>query len=542
MNIVFRTDASLEIGTGHVMRCLTLAAALRDQGANCLFLCREHPGNLIELIRERGFEAISLNLMSFTESNSIQAVETEDLILANAKWLGTDWNADATQTKNAIGDIEVDWLIVDHYAIDARWEAMLKQQVKNLMVIDDLADRLHKCDLLLDQNLGRNEADYVDFVPRDCKLLIGPKYALLRPEFAQERDYSLNRRSNQFQVKRLLVALGGVDVDNASGKVLKALPDCGLPVDCRITVVLGPHAPWLNQVRDQAQRMPWATEVLVNVDNMAKLMADNDLAIGAAGGSTWERCCVGIPTLVIVSALNQSSSASALSYGGYSIAIPNVNEIESNLKTALQAIMSPGNMTRHSQKGSQLVDGYGVQRVTDSIIPITIERFTARLALADDEDLLFEWANDGPTRANSFSSEGISRETHHSWFDSKRDQPSHCLIYIVENSKERAVGQVRFEKNKEDSWEVNFSIAPIFRGRALGKSLLKTALAAFSRQQVDATIIARVKFGNLPSARIFDAIAFKKVHDPISETIIYQSSSAFYLLPNYRHCNASRKK
>jgi len=189
--IVFRTDAALQIGTGHVMRCLTLAEALAERGAHCRFVCREHSGNLMELIRDRGFDAIGLPVESgrlATEASS------DEPIGAHATWLGADWAVDAEQACAALGDMDADWLIVDHYALDVRWERSLRSRCRRLMVIDDLADRIHDCDLLLDQNLGREPRDYAGLVPDCSAILVGPRFALLRPEFAALRDYSLNRR------------------------------------------------------------------------------------------------------------------------------------------------------------------------------------------------------------------------------------------------------------------------------------------------------------------------------------------------------------
>jgi len=185
MRLVFRTDASLTIGSGHVMRCLTLAEALRTRGAQCFFVCREHPGNLLELIRKRGFEACALHL-----NTSCAAAATVDAErpTAHAAWLGAHWRTDAAQTLAACGGSDVDWLIVDHYALDARWEAELRPACRKLMVIDDLADRNHDCDLLLDQNLvAESDARYQQRVPPGCTLLLGPRYALLQPLYRELR-------------------------------------------------------------------------------------------------------------------------------------------------------------------------------------------------------------------------------------------------------------------------------------------------------------------------------------------------------------------
>lgn len=250
MNVVFRTDASVEIGTGHVMRCLTLADALRAGGAKCRFICREHPGNLLEQIRLRGYPVEGLPV----DVDEIAFVGLADVTESNhSKWLGSDWSTDAAQTKVVAGETAVDWLIIDHYAIDLRWEQVLRSSCGHLMVIDDLADRPHDCDLLVDQNLGRNVSDYCRLVPDDCIVLAGPRYALLRPEFAALRGYSLDRRVSP-KLEHLLITMGGVDHADATGKILKALMGCQFPKNFYITVVMGTHAPWLERVKNSQHR------------------------------------------------------------------------------------------------------------------------------------------------------------------------------------------------------------------------------------------------------------------------------------------------
>ena len=310
--IVFRADSSLQIGTGHVMRCLTLADALTERGEVCHFICREHAGNLIEFIRAKGYtvHVLPVTHHSVHGCNSDQ-VHSFDNELAHGHWLGATQAEDAQACADILTELHPDWLIVDHYALDARWELALKSHYRKLMVIDDLADRAHACHVLLDQTFGRTADDYRAWVPADCRLLCGSKFALLRPEFAALRPYSLQRRTHP-RLKQLLITMGGVDKNNATGQVLIALRQCSLPEDCSITVVMGTTAPWLNEVRQQAHDMPWPADVQVGVKDMARLMADSDLAIGAAGATSWERCCLGLPTAMLVLADNQRGAAMLL--------------------------------------------------------------------------------------------------------------------------------------------------------------------------------------------------------------------------------------
>ena len=349
-NILFRVDASLHIGTGHVMRCLTLAKALKAQAAACLFICRAHEGNLIDYIKAQGFEARPLPFEPSTGDS-------------HAGWLGCDWQTDAAQTRAAIGDARFDWLIVDHYALDMGWETEMRPVYEHLMVIDDLADRPHACDLLLDQNLGREAADYHALLKPECTTLLGPEFALLRPEFAEWRAQSLRRRAANPRLKTLLITMGGVDQHNVTGQILTALKGCSLPDDVQIRVIMGPHAPWLAAVRAEAKTMPWPTQVLVGVSNMAELMAGSDLAIGAAGSTSWERCCLGLPTLALVLADNQIEAAQHLEKAS---AIELLGNTEANhWQTCLTEILSTldsKTLGALSQNARAIVDGTGAEK------------------------------------------------------------------------------------------------------------------------------------------------------------------------------------
>jgi UDP-2,4-diacetamido-2,4,6-trideoxy-beta-L-altropyranose hydrolase len=355
MHIAFRTDASLQIGTGHVMRCLTLADALRARGAQSTFFCRPHAGHLLDLIGQHGHAAIALTPAD--ESFNVSVAP------GYAPWLGTNWASDAYETCQALGDQMVDWLVVDHYALDRDWERALRPSTRRIMVIDDLADRPHDCDMLLDQTFGRETSDYMPWVSEGCRLHCGSQLALLRPEFAALRVYSLKRRA-QPVLKKLLISMGGVDNDNHTGAVLSALQNCSLPKDCRLTVVMGQASPSLKDVQDLAYAMPWPTSVLINVANMAELMADSDLAIGAAGVTSWERCCLGLPSIILVLADNQLKIAKSLEQMGAAmlcVSGPGLpKQLESLLVTLQKDKKKVASMTDSAAK---IVDGSGLDAV-----------------------------------------------------------------------------------------------------------------------------------------------------------------------------------
>jgi UDP-2,4-diacetamido-2,4,6-trideoxy-beta-L-altropyranose hydrolase len=352
MTVVFRVDSSSEIGTGHVMRCLALAEGLKQKGNNVEFICRKHKGNLIENIKATGFSVAELEV---SEENKC------DNKLAYSNFLGTTQQQDATECSNILQQIKPDWLIVDHYAIDKEWEQLVSPYCEKLMVIDDLADRKHLCDLLLDQTFGRQQQDYEMLVPTSCELLLGSQYALLRPEFAKWRPNSLERRS-KLEFKQLLINMGGVDINNVTAEILNELKTCDVPNDINIVVVMGESAPHLENIRAIASTFPYKTVVKVDVDNMAEIMANADMAIGAAGATTWERCCLGLPTIQIVIAENQNTIAKYLVKKNAIKLLKDRKELSSMISDVT------GWMKNVSEIARQITDGLGSKRVVNAII------------------------------------------------------------------------------------------------------------------------------------------------------------------------------
>jgi len=361
MKIVFRVDASLTISTGHVMRCLTLAHALKQQKVEISFICREHKGNLIERIKQEGFIVYSLaqNLDTSTLKAETQ-ISTREALYGLA-WLGCTQQEDALETQKIVLQIQPDWLIVDHYALDATWHLLLKDDYKNLMVIDDLADRHYHCDVVLDQTYGREEKDYIHLVPEKCALLLGSQYALLRPEFSEWRDYSLKRRAVP-EFKKLLITMGGVDPDNITGQILTELQNCELPKALEVIVVMGQTAPHIQKIEQQIQTLPFKVELKTNVNNMAELMANADLAIGAAGATTWERCCLGLPSIQMILAENQNVIAKHLKKAKATLVLKKLEELPSLINAVYKWMLIL------SENSELICNGLGTQQSLEQII------------------------------------------------------------------------------------------------------------------------------------------------------------------------------
>ncbi len=347
IRVAVRADASRTLGSGHVVRCLTLATVLRARGATVQFICRPELGHLGAHIAGLGF---------------------------GLHWLPDkpdwpDWSvaSDAHDTRAALGPAGCDLLLVDHYALGAAWHAALRPACRRIAVIDDLADRAHETDLLLDQNLGRRADDYAALLPPGAIRLIGPHYALLRPEFASARNASLARRAGG-RLQQLLVSMGGADPQQATLRVLQAMAGGPLPAGVQVTVVLGAIAETRPAIAALLPTLPWPARLCVDVAEMAPLLQAADLAIGAAGGSAWERCCLGLPSLLLVLAGNQQAGTRALVTAGAALAVGTVAELSATLPAALHHAADPGTLQRLSSAAAGIADGLGAQRVADALL------------------------------------------------------------------------------------------------------------------------------------------------------------------------------
>ncbi len=323
MNIVFRADASLTIGTGHVSRCLTLAESLKRRGAHITFICAAGSPAFVPRLAEVADVIIELPHL---------AAEVEGS--PDDTWLTVASTIDATATIAALSGRPVDWLVVDHYGIDARWESQLRPFVDRVMVIDDLANRRHDCDLLLDQNLRTaRDPDYSQLVSVRCLQLIGPRFTLLRKEFLDARK-TLRARNDGLQ--RVLISFGGSDSANLTSLALDALEL--VPISA-IDVVIGATHPHRANIERRCAGSGWNCHV--QTTEMARLITQADLAIGASGASAWERCFLGLPSVVVVAAENQALIAKNLEMTGAACSVGPVDgSLTERLRSALAELVA----------------------------------------------------------------------------------------------------------------------------------------------------------------------------------------------------------
>jgi len=506
--ILIRCDASLSIGSGHVMRCRTLARELQRRGAQITFLCRRQPGDLIGLL-EQEFPVLALPAQPLADC---EGFESRALYRA---WLGCSQEQDAAQCQEALavaGITSASWLVVDHYGLDACWEAQLRTSLAGdaapkLLVIDDLADCLHQADLLLDQNFfgEATEQRYQGLVPPQCRQLLGPHYALLGPEYAQLHPLVPPRT----ELRRVLVFFGGVDPANLTGRALEALMDPAL-ADLAVDVVLGLQSPHRQAVEELVARRPHTT-LHGPLPSLAGLIARADLAIGAGGATTWERDCLGLPSLVVAIAANQLPFAQALDQAGHlqllgDGASVNAEQIRSAL---LARIAEP----YADEGGHDLTDGWGASRLATAMLGAQ-GSISLRRAAAADETLLLRWANDPEVRANSFSPEPIYPADHHHWFHTGQVNPNR-LQSIATAADGCPIGQIRFDREPASTEggaseaKVDLSLDPCARGRGLAAELVRLGLQKMEQHWGPATdVVAEVLPGNAASNACFARAGF----------------------------------
>jgi UDP-2,4-diacetamido-2,4,6-trideoxy-beta-L-altropyranose hydrolase len=350
-------DASLEIGTGHVMRCLALANEAKQQGWESIFVLRDPDDEIVKLIASCDHRV--KKLVSLADGEKIICNGT-----AHGDWLPVSQTQDANETVDVIHDLKPDWIIVDHYAIDKTWFLTVKKSIVKILVIDDLGDRDLICDLLLNQNLGASAEKYDGKLPIDCRLLLGPTFALLRSEFGEWRERSLEGRLDR-NIENILITMGGGDTENHTLQALKEITKSKYAKKCAFTVIIGGSYPHTNTLYEFLDASQLKVSVFANVKNMAEIMSKTDLCIGAAGSTSWERCCMGQPTITFSIANNQREIAKQLSqknvaiYSNISNLLVNFEQFFDGTGKELQSTLSINSR--------QICDGFGASRVVEEL-------------------------------------------------------------------------------------------------------------------------------------------------------------------------------
>ena len=489
MNIIIRADASIHIGSGHVMRCLVLAEALQEKDHNVSFVCRSQQGDMINFIQERGFDVFSLDEIT----PAIQPQSSADYL----GWLQCSIEEDTSDFLLKIKSADI--VITDHYAIGKKWQSIVRDKLNcRIMAIDDL-EREHDADLVLDQTLGREKESYSNIE----RVLTSTKYALLNSNFSALREQAYQRIAPQGNVK-ILVSMGGVDSPNATLAVLEKLSTLD---NIEITVLLSPRAPnYVNVGKFCHKKLNIKQIDFVN--DMAKVMLEHDVAIGAPGTTSWERACLGLPSIIIPLAENQLSISKAL-VKAQSAIIVDLNDIESCLLDSLQLLLS--NWCSYYQANLKLCDGLGLYRLlleVDNLNEISKHKYRLQSVAEHDIELIYQWQCHPQTRKYALNPDPPSWKGHVKWMQNKIACCNQDYFYLIQDTvTNQKVGVVRLDRLNVNEYLISIFISPDFYGKGIGISAVKLLDTLHPNITIRATVLEE----NKASQQLFKKAKYHKI-------------------------------
>lgn len=502
MLVYFRTDLSLKIGTGHAIRCLALSKALKQKGIETKFIFKDYLDGTRPQIEKLFHQPLFLKS---------EAKEKKGMINGEYRWSKTTLKQDAAETKKLLRNKDIDWLIIDHYSINKEWEKIVKKEVRNILVIDDLADRDHLCDVLLDSNSNPSaHLNYKKRVNKSVDLLLGNKYALLSSNFSIARS-CLRKRS--FKKPNILIFFGGIDINDHTVHAVEALSMLEKNINAVDVVVGGAYA---NKKTLRALCKKHGFKLHIQTKKMHELMANADISIGSGGSATWERCCVGLPSLVIAAAENQKDIIYHASRQGLIYAPSKKESISIFLRKHLASFITNEPLLEFmSNNCLEAVDGKGSNRVANLLIGKSL-----RVRKVDSKDAknIFNWRNDPLIRNMSRNKKIIKLSDHTSWINQIISSDKDVLL-IIENYKE-PIGVVRYEMNELNSAEISIYLVPNKIGTGFGKFvLLKADEWLKSNYPSIKQINANVLSNNTKSMHIFESANYKLDNSWLSKKI-----------------------
>lgn len=493
MNVLFRADASVQIGTGHVMRCIALAQAWHDSGGRAIFAMAQSTPAIRSRLAKEECELLPIPILAPTGSRE-----------------------DAAQTIANAREHEADWVVVDGYEFDAEYQKRLKTAGLKVLFIDDYGHASsYAADIILNQNVGVRAELYAGG-EKSIRLLLGTRYAMLRREFAAWREW---KREIPQVARRLLVMMGGSDPENLTLRVIKAL-ELAEVTDVETTIVIGGSNPHFAELKAAADQSTMKLSLQRDVANIAELMATSDAAVSAAGSTCWELCMLGLPALLIDIAENQSALARELNRRGCAIHVGNGTVSGEQIADQLKRLLDSQELRRSfSERSRQLVDGNGARRVASALLGV--DNLRLRRATIEDAKILWGWVNDAEVRAASFSSALIPWDDHVVWLRGKleaREQAAtglekarehESLILIAEDEIGKSVGQIRFDARSDGEWEVDVSVDRAMRGHGLGQAIIRIGVQEILRDHPQAQLHAYIKSANTASIKSFQDADFK---------------------------------
>ena len=481
MNLLIRADANHKIGNGHVMRCIALAQTWKDRGGSVTFLSCCDSNSLRQRIVDEGFEFIRIE-KSCPEPADIDMVLKKISAISQQKSNGT-------------------WFVLDGYHFNSKYQRAIREAGHRLLVIDDTAHLdYYFADIILNQNIGAVQSKYS--CSPQTRLLLGNQYVLLRSEFMARKE---GKRQIPERVRHVLVTLGGSDPQNLTLQIVNVLKKFDIS-DIEVKIVAGASNLHTDSLKAAVSDKSATMNVLDNVNNMANLMAEADVAVSAGGSTCWELAYMGVPAIVVVLAENQCSNAEHLAKAGFAINHGKGLLTDTTLKKSLERIIfSDGLWAQMARKGQALIDGKGRERVVSAMAG---DRVLLRKVREDDCKLLWEWANEKDVRKWSFSSDPIAWRDHQKWFVGKLKDPN-CVHFVATNMFGNAVGQIRFDLS-DDSAEAHITVAREVRGCRIGSRLIRAATDKLKYLTTIKYVRGHVMPENRASIRTFETAGYQE--------------------------------
>ncbi len=485
MNIAFRLDATKKIGVGHLSRCKNLAYNLSKRGAKIFFIVRAMDKNFINLLKDNQFK------INFLPNNNKFEVIKKNI---DELWPDNLQKIDALETKKILKK-KIDWLIVDHYGLNKKWEMEIQKKVKKILVISDFLNRKHHCDLFLFQNeINENNFSFKKNFPKKCQYLIGSKYALIDQKSVLLRN-KIKKKNKK--IKKILINFGSINPSDLVSKILdtfehKLLKKYNLTILGAVTNL----------------KLKRKNKFIGYKSNFINKLYKFDFCIGSGGVANLERMCIGLPSLIFPISSNQAKVVEILEKKKLCLVIRDLKINMQNLRGKIISILKNKNLINACRENSfNLVDGYGVLRIVEILYPMKVSRLKLRNSKIDDLASYYKWVNDAKVVKYSFKKRRVEFKEHLKWFQ-KKLKSKKTKMFILE-LESLPIGQIRFDLKKNNSAMIDYSLDPIVRNRGWGKKLINLGIKKIYKTGVK-KILAEVRPENTKSIAIFKKLGFSE--------------------------------
>jgi UDP-2,4-diacetamido-2,4,6-trideoxy-beta-L-altropyranose hydrolase len=426
------------------------------------------------------------------------------------------WLPEAVCVDSVVADLgRLDLVVFDDYAVDAAEEERWRTAADRLMVIDDLANRRHGCDVLVDSGRGPDDDDYRPLVDPACRLLLGPDYAVVDPAFARARGRSLRRLSRSEGAKSLLISFGLTDPGGHALRTARVLAE---RTDLQLTIAVSARSPSAGDLKRLAATHARSVHLVLDCDDMAALLADCDLVVGSSGVSAWERCTLGVPSVAVVVADNQRRIATRLAESGAAIVVDaTAPDLERGILTAVQRCREASVLERMAHAAARTCDGLGGGRLALTLDPEKASDggdVTVRPVVPADMEMLYDWQRQPETRRYANNAGVPSLPEHAAWLRNALDDPGRILNVIVCNGHDVGCVHLAWDADRE-GYVVSIHVIPEMFGRGVGSAGLRAAHRLVPTGRFLATVLP----GNHRSRRLFTRLGYARLSDTLYDRI-----------------------